>query len=99
MFSGVNEASRPRESMPRTLCSNYRGPSDRPIASRTRDSDANHKTSKKGLNGLLAEKESEEHNRQNFDLARRRRWGEAPGLRWIQSGNDPRVHRRLQAQE
>ena len=34
-----------------------------------RDSDANHKTTKKGLNGLLSEKEGQEHNRQNIQLA------------------------------
>ena len=36
---------------------------------KTRDSDANHKTTKKGLNGLLTKEESQEHNRQNIQLA------------------------------
>ena len=35
----------------------------------TRDNDANHKTTEKGLNGLLSKEEGPEHNRQNIQLA------------------------------
>jgi len=39
------------------------------LSTNTRENNASDKTSKKGLNGLLTKKESQEHNRQNINLA------------------------------